>query len=161
MAGTSRDDADVQENVVVEEPQEQEARNGIDFLKDDPKDMTLGRRIGAQLTSFWSTTYICTSILISLVCFWMVAFHFISSHLIIIALSFMNKGWYNPQSAMEDGIDDDNKDDSRKSATAYPKPSLEKAWAYFEHFALNRYVVEDDSKDMQKAEPGEDDVPTK
>jgi hypothetical protein len=57
MAGTSGDNVDVQENVVVEEPQE-EKRNGIDFLKDDSKDMTLGRRIGAQLTSFSSITYI-------------------------------------------------------------------------------------------------------
>jgi hypothetical protein len=74
----------------------------------------------------------------------------------------MNKGWYNPQAAIVDGVsDNDNKDDSQNSAAIYPKPSLEKAWAYFEHFALNRYVVEGDSEDMQKAEPGEDDVPTK
>jgi len=39
-------------------------------------------------------------------------------------------------------------------------PSLAKAWAYFEHFALPRYVV-DDSEGLTTAEPGEEHLPTK
>jgi hypothetical protein len=65
-----------------------------------------------------------------------------------IALSLIEKAWYNPPAA-----DDD--EDLRKSVNEIQgnsfylgrkKPSLEKAWTYFEHVALNRFVGEDDDE---------------
>eukprot|EP00980_Cylindrotheca_fusiformis_P007078 scaffold1482_cov120-Cylindrotheca_fusiformis.AAC.20 len=56
--------------------------------------------------------------------------------------------------------DDDDNEKKQANIKDDQKPSLEKAWAYFEHFALNRYVV-NESKNWKKAEPGEDELPTK
>jgi hypothetical protein len=124
------------------------------FLGDDPSEMTWGRRI---------------------------------------ALSLMNKKWYNPL-AGED-LSGENFEDAQMDAPSDPrdepaddmfaemsttKPNLKKAWAYFEHVALDRYIVSE-KKDNQKknichrivrkfqkgdkkferAEPGEGDVPTR
>jgi hypothetical protein len=107
----------------------------IDFLKDDPRDMTFGRRI---------------------------------------ALSLMDKKWYNPRA----GEDEDEKELSRDVQGTLPsasggletgpslttqqkhddfdtmmhnrQPSLAKAWAYFEHVALYRYLVPQDEPEKEK-----------
>jgi hypothetical protein len=117
-------------------------------LKDDKKEMTWGRRL---------------------------------------ALGLMDKKWYNPRAGMED-------EDAKELDTGSPhstqsalgdfdrnmsqKPSLEKAWAYFEHVALYRYIEEEKQKTkkhivtriirkfqkgdkkLEKAEPGEKDDKT-
>ena len=92
----------------------------LDFLKDDKRDMTFGRRI---------------------------------------ALCLMDKTWYNPRAKMMDLAENDPKVDevqlqrAESSSASNPKiddfdatmsntsPSLEKAWAYFEHVAMYRYIV--------------------
>ena len=127
--------------------------NVIDFLKDDPRDMTYGRRI---------------------------------------ALWMMQRfPWYNPQlNNDQEGSGGDDILDGGKYRTedGYPirhskeeKPSLEKAWAYFDHVALPRYLfVEKENpnekksiptrivrkfskkdKQLQRAEPGEAELPTR
>ncbi|KAL3940561.1 MAG: hypothetical protein SGBAC_004917 [Bacillariaceae sp.] len=84
-----------------------------------------------------------------------------------IALSLMNKKWYNPKAEANDGVAFDTSARSGQSglSTVVAKPSLEKAWAYFEHFALNRCIIDDsgaaDSKDSKKAEPGENTMATR
>ena len=67
-----------------------------------------------------------------------------------LALYLMKKKWYNPQ---YDPKDDEENDSDHDDDTAtgsftvrYPKPSLAKAWAYFEHSTLQRYVVEEDDE---------------
>jgi hypothetical protein len=121
-------------------------KGGIDFLKDDKKEMTWGRRL---------------------------------------ALGLMDKKWYNPRAGMED--EDAKELDSPHSTQSAlgdfdrnmsQKPSLEKAWAYFEHVALYRYIEEEKQKTkkhivtriirkfqkgdkkLEKAEPGEKDDKT-
>jgi hypothetical protein len=70
----------------------------------------------------------------------------------------MSKAWYNPSINAEE--------ESEKSEMPIQpgreKPSLEKAWAYFEHFSLPRHILDEkmDHNDMTKAEKGEDSVPT-
>ncbi|KAL3925047.1 MAG: hypothetical protein SGILL_000669, partial [Bacillariaceae sp.] len=127
----------------------------INFLQDDPKEMTFARRI---------------------------------------ALSLMKNKWYYPSASEEDG--DDPSDEEAKDSLVLSKgekahdfdsmmhnrkPSLAKAWAYFEHVALYRYLVPQDQppkvkknicvrafrklcmkgdKKYEKAEPGENDDPT-
>ncbi|CAJ1934872.1 unnamed protein product [Cylindrotheca closterium] len=83
-----------------------------------------------------------------------------------IALSLMNQKWYNPQVEVKDGVEIDGSARTGQSGnpnTVVAKPSLEKAWAYFEHFALSRYLIDEtaDSSDRKRAEPGENDVPTR
>lgn len=87
----------------------------------------------------------------------------------------MNKKWYNPQAGAQDGVEDDgsgksgeeklsNGNNDNNNTVSVEKPSLEKAWAYFEHFALSRYVIEEDNpdpNDRKRAEPGEHQVPTR
>eukprot|EP00536_Pseudo-nitzschia_multiseries_P002604 jgi/Psemu1/294887/fgenesh1_pm.35_\ len=118
----------------------------IDFLNDDPKEMTYGRRI---------------------------------------ALSLMDKKWYNPNADIdtddndrdikdEEGDDGSLIDDFDQDLIVTTNPSLKKGWAFFEHQALYRYLVKpDDNKKTRKtifknmnekfdrAEPGEDDDPSK
>lgn len=97
-----------------------ESESTIDFVNDDKRDMTFGRRI---------------------------------------ALCLMDKTWYNPRAKMMDLAENDPKVDevqlqrAESSSASNPKiddfdatmsntsPSLEKAWAYFEHVALYRYIV--------------------
>ena len=122
----------------------------LDFLKDDKRDMTFGRRI---------------------------------------ALCLMDKSWYNPRAKVTDLSENDLKvgevqlQRAESSSASNPKiddfdatmsntsPSLEKAWAYFEHVALYRYIVPPKDKKMnvfarvyrvlsgntklERAEPGE------
>lgn len=131
-------------------------RGTIDFLKDPVSEMTWGRRI---------------------------------------ALFCMKRyAWYNPrlnpqheEQAAELPVSDNHH--PRETFHSYPfdisrreNPSLEKAWAYFEHVALSRYVVPPDEQDKTKknllkrifrrifckggqqlrpAEPGEKDYPTR
>lgn len=94
----------------------------IDFLKDDPSTMTYGRKI---------------------------------------ALSLMKKyAWYNPRlsESEEKGTGDIVIDEGRyRTQDGYPithskeeKPSLEKAWAYFDHVALPRYLFEPKENDEKK-----------
>jgi len=70
------------------------------------------------------------------------------------ALKLMNNKYYNPHGK---GVSDEE----------YCKegPSLEKAWAYFEHNVLARYIVKSGDgkkeKELERAEPGEDRFPTK
>jgi len=139
----------------------------IDFLKDDVRDMTFARRI---------------------------------------ALSLIDKKWYNPKAGEtkeKEGEDKTNDGPSPSNGADDPEgkkeastikacdfddemhcrqPNLEKAWAYFEHVALYRYLVPPDegnkqkknicvrafrklfmkgNKKFEKAEPGEDDAPTR
>jgi hypothetical protein len=123
---------------------------GIDFLKDDKKEMTWGRRM---------------------------------------ALGLMDKKWYNPRAGREDEYEDANAKELELNSPTQSavgdfdrnmsqKPSLEKAWAYFEHVALYRYIAEEKQKTkkhivtriirkfqkgdkkMEKAEPGEKDDKT-
>jgi len=71
-----------------------------------------------------------------------------------VALKMMNNKYYNPNAGVVS---------KREDCTEIP--SLEKAWAYFEHNVLSRYIVEsgDDGKEneLEMAEPGEDKFPTK
>jgi hypothetical protein len=147
---------------------------GINFLEDDPSTMTYARRIALFLMKRY--------------------------------------GWYNPRLKATDIPEDETESaedvlhplllanmhgeqtSSRNLAAedinkAYPfthcrreNPSLEKAWAYFEHVALSRYVIEEKKdasarkkcivtrivcklfckggKQLKRAEPGEKDHPT-
>ena len=127
--------------------------NEIDFLQDDWSEMTLGRRI---------------------------------------ALSLMNYKWYNPrageddlnegknteESALDVPVDPAKDEDNAFEQASIQNPSLEKAWAYFEHVALDRYIVQDKQKStrskcsriirkfqkgnkkLEKAEPGENNNKT-
>lgn len=51
-----------------------------------------------------------------------------------LALRLMDKKWYNPAAGRDKSDDED-------------APSLEKAWAYFEHVTLYRYIYNDDDDD--------------
>jgi hypothetical protein len=128
-----------------------ESSSEIDFLKDDKSEMTWGRRI---------------------------------------ALSLMDYKWYNPKageeeteessSVMETPVESMKSEDDAFDRTSSRKPNLQKAWAYFEHVSLDRYIVQDGppktkknicrrvirkfqkgNKKMEKAEPGENRVKTK
>jgi hypothetical protein len=134
-----------------------ESKATIDFLKDDTRDMTFGRRI---------------------------------------ALSLIDKKWYNPKAGQTADTFEETSGGTRgalSSASSFKhddfdtmmtnsQPSLEKAWAFFEHVALYRYLVPPDGetktkknffvrvfrkvfmkgdKKLDRAEPGEDDDPTK
>jgi hypothetical protein len=124
----------------------------IDFLKDDPSEMTNGRKF---------------------------------------ALWMMNRfAWYNPRVNFDfDQSGGDQVLDAGKYRTldGYPlqfakkeTPSLEKAWAYFEHVAMPRFLLEEKedtnkkgiltrilhkfckaNKQLQRAEPGESEKPTR
>ena len=151
------------------EDDESASQMSIDFLQDNHKDMTYGRRI---------------------------------------ALKLVDKKWYNPRAGEDKDVvvegetqendgahheasnNGSNAPSSPQSAgtAGYPArvterqfPSLERAWAYFEHVALPRYVVQDKpnapkknilvrivrkcfckaNKQLDKAEPGENHLPTK
>jgi hypothetical protein len=68
-----------------------------------------------------------------------------------LALRLMKNKWYNP-AAGDDNSDedcDDVEDDINANLTSFEKPSLAKAWAYFEHVSLQRYFVYDsDDEDL-------------
>lgn len=112
-----------------------------------------------------------------------------------IALTLMDSSWYNPRAWSDKEFSEEQEEsdttppaESTRAAEAYPfsyskreRPSLEKAWAYFEHVTLPRYILE--VKDavnkkpllvriwrrvfrkgrqlLERAEPGETDLPTK
>ena len=106
-----------------------------------------------------------------------------------IALSLMNKKWYNPKA--QDVVQENDEVLIRRSSSSSTKiddfdtmmsnahPNLEKSWAYFEHVALYRYLVPLDEKSgrksifariwnvmtgktkLERAEPGENDDPTR
>jgi hypothetical protein len=134
----------------------------INFLNDPRDHMTFGRRMALWLSS--------------------------------------NYAWYNPQlnvvTTQDDNVDDDNDDDdnddnddneAHQPTIPMKTPSLAKAWTFFEHVTLPRYIVleqednheQDRNKRSQplqrrvrqtlmrgdrqliKAEPGECDLPTK
>lgn len=93
----------------------------------------------------------------------------------IIALSLMNKPWYNQnlKKAVNENGDNPNANLSAsqrryanrvplntlgegKVKQEEPLPSLEKGWAYFEHVTLSRHIAtEGKSKTLERAEPGE------
>jgi hypothetical protein len=75
------------------------AEAGIDFLKDPPQQMTIGRKI---------------------------------------ALKLVERKWYNPRAGPRDATLQDDTEGFVEGSNA---PSLKKAWAYFEHVILTRYVV--------------------
>lgn len=131
--------------------EDSEATEIIDFLQDDPNEMTYGRQI---------------------------------------ALSLMNKTWYNPQlsETADRSHGDIIIDEGRfRSQDGYPithskheTPSLEKAWAYFDHVALPRFIFKPKEnnvkkglitriinkwnkadKELQRAEPGECELQTR
>jgi hypothetical protein len=87
-----------------------------------------------------------------------------------IALFLSKRSWYNPQLTRL------SKDDSGPEQpplierrppkiTRKENPSLAKAWAYFDHFVLPRYIVAQDGSfnrhDLKRAEPGECTHPTR
>ena len=116
-------------------------RRLINFLKDEPKEMTWGRRI---------------------------------------ALTFINEKWYNPHAGeILDELEVTPVQLTESEVIQNQKPSLRKAWAYFEHVSLSRYILEPKEKEtkniclrilhkfskagkeMQRAEPGESNLPTR
>ena len=120
----------------------------INFLKDNPKDMTFARRI---------------------------------------ALKLVDKKWYNPKAGeygpskddIKLALDEENGNGYYARVTKHQYPSLERAWAYFEHVSLPRYIVEPNLEvpktnccrriiykmkkveSLDRAEPGENKFPTK
>lgn len=95
-----------------------------------------------------------------------------------IALKLLHKKWYNPRA----GIQFQKYEDVEALCEGIPNlPSLQKAWAYFEHVVLTRYVVEPHNasvegwgwirklmysfknfdEEFQRAQPGENQRPTK
>jgi hypothetical protein len=98
-----------------------ESQESINFLEDPEEEMTIGRRI---------------------------------------ALRLMQKKWYNPLATAEDPNDRSMKMASMKTAriakttsfrdVQFQKPSLEKAWAYFERVTLYRYILDDESESPPK-----------
>jgi len=132
-AKRSDTDDQVDEKIIInnnkdDDDDDDRSNHKIDFLKDNPQDMTYGRRI---------------------------------------ALWLMNKyGWYNPQiQFLEDGtvrpLDDSAvhvvDGGNFRSEDGYPvdiskeeTPSLAKAWAYFDHVALPRYVYREKAANQEK-----------
>jgi hypothetical protein len=135
----------------LDDPDEKE-EPVIDFLKDDPSEMTYGRRIGLWMMKRFA--------------------------------------WYNPQLKTEvDRSGGHHVMDAGKYRTVdgYPvkytkkeTPNLETAWAYFEHVAMPRFLLEEKqdatkkgfltrivrkfskaNKQLQRAEPGEAEKPTR
>jgi len=86
-----------------------------------------------------------------------------------IGLALMHKKWYNPHAENLHLIRSESENRALLQEARPPKrtreekPSLERAWAYFEHFALPRFIVDEQSAkgDLSRAEPGEDENPTK
>jgi hypothetical protein len=97
-----------------------------------------------------------------------------------ISRVLMNKKWYNPRAGQPEPSERSHSE--RKTdpeITEIHQPSLNKAWAYFEHVALSRHFVEPKenetnnvclrilhkfskrNKKMERAEPGEAESPTK
>ena len=63
-----------------------------------------------------------------------------------IALKLMDKKWYNPRASSTDvPVPPDPEMAVEDESSA---PSLRKAWVYFEHVVLTRYVVEDHNIDV-------------
>jgi hypothetical protein len=77
-----------------------------------------------------------------------------------VALSLIDKKWYNPLAGEKEEDDAAQVEKSKKRVskceskfefekeTLLQKPLLEKAWAYFEHVSFYRYIVEE--KPIQK-----------
>jgi hypothetical protein len=147
---------------LVSEDQNGVSDQNIDFLEDNPTEMTWGRRI---------------------------------------ALSLMERKWYNPRAGDtaldENGFDESFKDaqmdvpldasddpidpvDNMFGRITTTSPNLKKAWAYFEHVTLTRFIVEKKKnnqkknicrriirkfqkgdKKMERAEPGDNEVQTR
>jgi len=84
-----------------------------------------------------------------------------------IALANMHQKWYyqRPTISTEELRAAMVSETRPAKITCKKLPSLEKAWAYFEHFALSRFLVDDDGKydklDLKRAEPGECELLTK
>jgi hypothetical protein len=114
---------------------------GIDFLKDNPSEMTFGRRIARGL---------------------------------------MNKKWYNPRAGQPEPPKRNHAaGETDPQITEMQQPSLNKAWAYFEHVAMSRHFIEPKEneatniylrilhkfskgdKKMELAGPGEAESPTR
>ena len=114
---------------------------GIDFLKDNPSEMTFGRRIARGL---------------------------------------MNKKWYNPRAGQPEPPKRNHAaGETDPQITEMQQPSLNKAWAYFEHVAMSRHFIAPKEKEttniclrilhkfskgnkkMELAEPGEAESPTR
>mmetsp|Transcript_24108 Transcript_24108/g.35726 ORF Transcript_24108/g.35726 Transcript_24108/m.35726 type:complete len:1034 (-) Transcript_24108:246-3347(-) len=86
-----------------------------------------------------------------------------------IGLANARKKWYNP-SGVRAKLEMEETESPPEIETRPPKitrkdiPSLETAWAYFEHSTLSRFMVKDDGTydkhDLKRAEPGECDRPT-
>lgn len=87
-----------------------------------------------------------------------------------IGLYLMHRKWYNPHAENIKAIRSESETRSLLQEARPPKrtreelPSLEKAWAYFEHFALPRHLLDEkarESGELSRAEPGEAEHPTK
>jgi hypothetical protein len=63
-----------------------------------------------------------------------------------IALKLMDKKWYNPRVGSTDVLVPDDPELAVEGESS--APSLRKAWAYFEHVVLTRYVVQDHNVDV-------------
>jgi hypothetical protein len=87
-----------------------------------------------------------------------------------IALFLSTRSWYDPQlkSRLKDDIGPEQPpllERRPPKITRKENPSLAKAWAYFDHFVLPRYIVAQDGSfnrhDLKRAEPGECAHPTR
>lgn len=85
------------------------------------------------------------------------------THTMNLALKLMNKSWYNPRAkkARQPRTIFDN--GTTGSSEELRPPNLEKAWAYFEHFSLSRYISDDSALEQngKKSEPGHNILKTK
>jgi hypothetical protein len=123
MSGRLKEDSNGQLNLASTEDPLTEERNlgsptsitpivreiAIDFLKDNPSEMTVGRRIARGL---------------------------------------MDKKWYNPRAGQPEPPERSHSaGKTDPEITEIHQPSLNKAWAYFEHVALSRHFVEPKEKE--------------
>eukprot|EP00980_Cylindrotheca_fusiformis_P028436 scaffold22599_cov139-Cylindrotheca_fusiformis.AAC.27 len=122
----------------------------IDFLKDEANEMTYGRRIGKVLLRPFSLVCLVRFIDDLILC------------TLRVALKLIDKKWYNPQSEFRPTTEWDRTIDNQRPVSLR-RPNLEKAWAYFEHYALNRHVEDDYAGEQKrkKAEPGENYLKTR
>lgn len=185
MLEFASDDIENIEDKDLEEFDEERSKSvePINFLDDDPADMTYGRRIALQLMKYkWYNPK-------------------------AVAVPKVEERSEEKNDSNSDEVSEMSRDDNEKTSTPTPDrvavevmeaaspireerpslvtklqfPSLARAWAYFEHVTLPRYVVEvkptapkknlcvrmirkcfcKASKKLDRAEPGENLIPTK
>ena len=58
-----------------------------------------------------------------------------------IGLKLLHKKWYNPRAGQEETNIHDAIDKDAEAMTNMEPPSLKKAWVYFEHVILSRFMI--------------------